>query len=227
LTFGFVPFLCRRPSYRGSRRSSNGCPATKLSKSKLAQLTLTRSVAYLAADRRIHGPEIPLPLAEIDRAVFALMGSPVPSDGGPTGSRAAMVEQMRRIVRSVQASLADSAMRADLNERDFQALVRIVSGDGLNGAEIGRILGMTSSSITELADRLQNARMITRTRSPSDRRLVVLKPTARGRRVIDRALGPTLTAMVTVLEGLDDIELGVVGDFLDQVEHQLLELPDR
>jgi DNA-binding MarR family transcriptional regulator len=225
LTFGFVPFICRRPSYRGSRRSSNGCLVLKLS--KLAQLTLTRSVAHLAVDRRTHAPEIPLPLAEIDRAVFGLMGSPVSSDRGPAGSRAAMVEQMRRIVRSVQASLADSAMQAGLNERDFQVLVRIVSADGLSGAEIGRLLGMTSSSITELADRLQNARMITRNRSPSDRRLVVLKPTARGRRVIDRALGPTLSAMVTVLESLDDIELGVVGDFLDQVEHQLLELPNR
>jgi len=138
-----------------------------------------------------------------------------------------MVEQMRRIVRSVQASLADSAMRAGLNERDFQALVRIVSADGLSGAEIGRILAMTSSSITELADRLQKARMITRTPSPSDRRVVVLKPTARGRRVIDRALGPTLTAMATVLEGLADIELGVVSRFLDQVEQQLLELANR
>jgi DNA-binding MarR family transcriptional regulator len=138
-----------------------------------------------------------------------------------------MVEQMRRIVRSVQASLAASAMRAGLNERDFQALVRIVSADGLSGAEIGRILGITSSSITELADRLQNARMITRTRSPSDRRLVVLKPTARGRRVIDRALGPTLTTMDALVESLGDIELGVVSRFLDQVEQHLLELANR
>jgi DNA-binding MarR family transcriptional regulator len=134
-----------------------------------------------------------------------------------------MVEQMRRIVRSVQALLADSAMGAGLNERDFQALVRIVEAAGLSGAELGRILSMTSSSVTELADRLQNAGMITRTRSPSDRRLVVLKPTARGKRVIDRALGPTLAAMVTVLDGLADTELGVVSHFLDQVERQLLE----
>jgi DNA-binding MarR family transcriptional regulator len=138
-----------------------------------------------------------------------------------------MVQQMLRTVRSVQASLAAGAMRAGLNERDFQALVRIVSADGLSGAEIGRMLGITSSSITELADRLQNARMITRTRSPSDRRLVVLKATARGRRAIDLALGPTLAALVTVLEGLADTELGVVSRFLDQVERQLLELANR
>jgi DNA-binding MarR family transcriptional regulator len=138
-----------------------------------------------------------------------------------------MVEQMRRIVRSVQALLADSAMGAGLNERDFQALIRIVEAAGLSGAELGRLLGMTSSSVTELADRLQNAGMITRTRSPSDRRLVVLKPTARGCRVIDRALGPTLAAMATVLDSLADIELGVVSHFLDQVERQLLELPNR
>jgi DNA-binding MarR family transcriptional regulator len=195
--------------------------------SKLAQPALMRSVALLAVHRRNHVPEIPLALAEIDCAVFGLMGSPVSSEHDPAASRAAMLEPMRRMVRSVQASLADSAMRAGLNERDFQALVRIVSADGLSGVEIGRILGMTSSSITELADRLQNARMITRTRSPSDRRLVLLKPTARGRRVIDRALAPTLIAMATVLEGLADSELGVVSRFLDQVEQQLLEPANR
>ena len=223
---GFVPLLWRRPVVLGGlRRGRGGGLFLKLS--KLAQPALTRSVAHLAVDRPTQAPEIPLAHAEIDCAVFGLMGSPVSSELGAAASRAAIVEQMRRIVRSVQASLAASATRAGLNERDFRALVRIVSTDGLSGAEIGRILGITSSSITELADRLQDARMITRTRSSTDRRLVVLKPTARGRRVVARALGPTLTRMATVLEGLADIELGVVSCFLDQVEQQLLEVAGR
>lgn len=131
---------------------------------------------------------------------------------------------MRRIVRSVQALLADNAGQAGLNQSDFQALVRLVAADGLPGAELRRILGMTSSSITELADRLESAKMIARTRSPTDRRLVVLKPTARGRKAVERALGPVLGSMAAALDELTDEEYSVVSRFLDDVAQRLSSL---
>jgi DNA-binding MarR family transcriptional regulator len=96
----------------------------------------------------------------------------------------------------------------------------VVAG-GLTGAEIRRILGVSSSSVTELADRLESAGMIARTRPQSDRRLVVLKPTARGRRAVDRALGPSLAAIATSVDELDERELAVVGPFLRELEGRL------
>jgi DNA-binding MarR family transcriptional regulator len=133
-----------------------------------------------------------------------------------------MIEQMRRVVRSVQAVLAASASDAGLSQSDFQALVRLVAADGMSGADVGRILGVTSSSITELADRLERAGMIARTRALYDRRLVVLKPTAHGRHVVERTLGPVLIAMAAVVDGLQEAELEVVGRFLDEVERGLV-----
>jgi MarR family transcriptional regulator, organic hydroperoxide resistance regulator len=138
-----------------------------------------------------------------------------------------VLKQMRRVTRSVQAVLADSAARVGLSENDFQAMVRVVAGGGLRGAELGRIMGMTSSSITELADRLEHAGLVARTRSNADRRVVVLRATARGSRLVNRALGPVLSAMGAVLDGLDHDELAVVGNFLDLVEHGLLGVADR
>jgi DNA-binding MarR family transcriptional regulator len=139
-------------------------------------------------------------------------------------SRADVLSRMRRVVRTVQAVLSRSALEARLNHSDFQALVRLVAANGLTGAELGRILGLTSSSITELADRLEQVGMLTRARSSSDRRLVVLKPTARGRRVADHALRPTLDAMSEVLEGLSDGELELIDRFLEEVDRRLLAL---
>jgi len=103
--------------------------------------------------------------------------------GGDTlvGRRAEMVEDVRGVARAVLAALVYSAARAGLNQSDFYALVRVVAAEGLTGAEIRRILGVSSSSVTELADRLERAGMVARTRPQSDRRLVVLQPTARGR----------------------------------------------
>jgi DNA-binding MarR family transcriptional regulator len=155
-------------------------------------------------------------------------GSPASGDHGLAARQAELVEQIRRVTRAVQAVLTHLAAHADLSQGDFQALVRVVAADGLTGAELRRILGVTSSSISELADRLERSRMITRTRPRSDRRLVVLKPTARGRRAVEDALNPVLAAMAGVVDGLADDDLLVISRFLRDVEGTLDEIaPER
>jgi MarR family transcriptional regulator, organic hydroperoxide resistance regulator len=142
-------------------------------------------------------------------------------DDGLAERRAEVVEQVRGVSRAVQAALVYSAARAGLNQGDFQVLVRVVVAGGLTGGEIRRILGVSASSVTELADRLEGAGMVARTRPRSDRRFVVLKPTARGRRAVDRALGPALAAITTLVDELGEQELAVVGRFLDELEDRL------
>jgi len=144
-----------------------------------------------------------------------------PGDDGLAERRAELFEQVRGVARAVLAALVYSAARASLNQSDFHALVRVVVAEGLTGAEIRRILGMSSSSVTELADRLESAGMVVRTRLQSDRRLVVLKPTARGRRAVQRALGPALVAIATVVDELGEQELSVVSRFLHELEGRL------
>jgi DNA-binding MarR family transcriptional regulator len=131
------------------------------------------------------------------------------------------------VTRSVQAVLTHLAGQAGLNQSDFQALVRLVAADGMTGAELRRILGVTSSSITELADRLERDGMIARTRRRSDRRLVVFEPTSRGRDAVERALSPVLAAMGTVVGSLAEDDLVIVSRFLGEVEAALSELVTR
>ena len=151
-------------------------------------------------------------------------GSPVSGDHRLAARQAQVIEQIRRVTRAVQAVLTDLAAHTELSQSDFQALVRLVAADGLTGAELRRILGVTSSSITELADRLERSQMITRTRPRSDRRLVVLKPTALGRRAVEHALSPVLAAMSTVVTALADEELVVVTRFLRDIEDTLRDI---
>jgi len=138
-----------------------------------------------------------------------------------------MLEQLRRLTRSVRGVLADSAAEVGLSENDFQALIRVVAADGLTGAELCRMLDMTSSSMTELADRLERAEMIRRTRSEADRRVVLLRPTARGKRRVERALRPLLSAVGAVLDSLEGEDLEAVARFLDRIEEGLLTIARR
>ena len=41
-----------------------------------------------------------------------------------------MIGQVRGLLRSVRALLAETAAKAGLNQTDFQALVRLVAADG-------------------------------------------------------------------------------------------------
>lgn len=154
-------------------------------------------------------------------------GPPASGEYSLATRQAELLDQIRRVTRSVQTVFTHLAGRADLNQSDFQALVRLVAADGLTGAELRRILGVTSSSITELADRLERDGMIARTRRRSDRRLVVFEPTEAGRRAVERALGPVLGAMGTVVGGLSEEELVVVSRFLVDVEGALGEIATR
>jgi DNA-binding MarR family transcriptional regulator len=153
-------------------------------------------------------------------------GSPA-SGEGLAARQAEVVQQIRSVTRSVQTVFTHIAGRAELNQSDFQALVRLVAADGLTGAELRRILGVTSSSITELADRLERDGMIARTRPRSDRRLVVFEPTEAGRHAVERALSPVLAVMGTVVGRLAEEELVIVSRFLVDVEEALGEVAAR
>jgi len=130
---------------------------------------------------------------------------------------------MRDTVRTVQYFLAASARSSRMSQTDFAALLRIVTANGLAGAELRRVLGMTSSSVTELADRLEAGALIARTRSASDRRMVLLKPTALGRRTVDQAVGPLLESLMGLVDRLADAERAAFAAFLREVGHVVSE----
>lgn len=155
------------------------------------------------------------------------VGASVSGDHGLGARQASVIEQIRVLARSLQVALADSASRAGLSQGDFQALIRLVVADGLSGAALRRILRVSSSSVSELADRLERAGMIVRARRPSDRRVVVLRPTRRGRRVVERATAPVLATMAGVVRGFSEAELEVVSRFLDDVDRGLGEISSR
>jgi DNA-binding MarR family transcriptional regulator len=162
-----------------------------------------------------------------DAAPGVQEGPPASGEDGLAARQAELVDQIRRVTRSVQTVFIHLAGRAELNQSDFQALVRLVAADGLTGAELRRILGVTSSSITELADRLERDGMIARTRRRSDRRLVVFEPTEAGRRAVERALSPVLAVMGSVVGRLAEEELVTVSRFLADVEDALGEVATR
>jgi DNA-binding MarR family transcriptional regulator len=137
---------------------------------------------------------------------------------------AASPEGLRDLIlgfsRAVVEVWSGAAASVRLVNNDLTALSQLVSRESMTGVELRRALGFSSSSITELADRLERSGMITRSRQTRDRRVVVLKPTAKGKRTVVRALGP-VDAMLSELildRGVKDCE---------RAAYFLLEITDR
>jgi DNA-binding transcriptional ArsR family regulator len=89
----------------------------------------------------------------------------------------------------------------------------------LTAGELARATGLTTASITGVADRLEEAGYVRRERDPADRRRVVI------RLVLDRALtdvAPVFLPMIRAWQELasryDDSELGLIADFYRQME---------
>jgi DNA-binding MarR family transcriptional regulator len=84
----------------------------------------------------------------------------------------------------------------------------------LTGAQLGSMLRLRSSSITESADRLETAGLLKRSAHPTDRRSVLLVSTARGQRLVERALGPSLRRLASRSASTDDDARQLIGEFL-------------
>jgi DNA-binding MarR family transcriptional regulator len=135
-----------------------------------------------------------------------------------------MLLVMRQIARAVLAIVADGARFAGLNQNAYIALLRIVAGDEITAADLKRILGLSGGSATEVADRLEQHGLIFRKRRPGRRR-VLLRPTAKGRRMAERTIGPVIAELGDAVSGLNGEELAAVGSFLRNVARALGDAP--
>jgi DNA-binding MarR family transcriptional regulator len=135
-------------------------------------------------------------------------------------------EGLRRLIQSVcraNGNAWESAgRRAELVSNDIAALSSVVDEQQMTGVELRQASGLTSSSVTELADRLERARLISRSRGNHDRRLVMIKPTAKGQRAVTRALGPLHARLSEVEKRHDAEELEKLAEFLVEINDALV-----
>jgi DNA-binding MarR family transcriptional regulator len=83
--------------------------------------------------------------------------------------------------------------------------------------QLGRELGLSSASVSEMVDRLERAGYVRRERDEADRRRVLVHLTGTSRDMARSVLAPLLDRLQRALAARDDDELGVIADFLREV----------
>lgn len=96
-----------------------------------------------------------------------------PSAGTPFESLAVSFRVIRRLV-------ADQLSADDLAVTDFWALSWMCDGV-TSPTALGHLLALTPAGMTQLLDRLENRKLVSRAPNPGDRRATVLVLTAKGR----------------------------------------------
>ena len=99
---------------------------------------------------------------------------------------------------AVSAAVArETEDAAGISAAEFGVLLRLVRtpGEHLRMTELAESSGLSTSGMTRLVDRLESEGLVERASCPTDRRGMEAKLTAKGRRVVQRALPAHLASL--------------------------------
>ena len=132
---------------------------------------------------------------------------------------AAFGEGFRKTSSLMQLLGQAAADRIGLNATDLNCLNILSFSGEMTAGELARATGLTTASITGVADRLEEAGYVRRERDPKDRRRVVI------RLVLERALHdvapvflPLVLGWQAVVTRYSDDELRLIVEFYGQME---------
>jgi DNA-binding MarR family transcriptional regulator len=114
-------------------------------------------------------------------------------------------------------------LELNMSTPQLKALLLISEEEGIRMRELARKLGGSFSNATVLVDRLVDRGLVKRLAEPQDRRVVLVRATEEGRRLIERLITSWRTLSAPLLEALAPEDLATVQKAL----HVLLEAARR
>jgi DNA-binding MarR family transcriptional regulator len=118
----------------------------------------------------------------------------------------AVLARVTRLARLLEREQREFAGRFDLEPGEFDVLATLRRAGSANG--------MTAGAITNRIDRMEAKDLVRRVADANDRRVVRIRLTDRGRRLVDGMLAEHMELYSRLLEPLDDDTKAVVADAL-------------
>jgi DNA-binding MarR family transcriptional regulator len=133
----------------------------------------------------------------------------------------------RRAFRALRSLRGRDTHRGDeVGHAQFELLLELHIRGPLHAGELAEAVGASAATVSGMLDHLCAAELVERTRSDSDRRLVVVKLTRRGRRKVEARKALWRRRWEESLEGLDEDELRVAARVLGQISDIFAERPE-
>lgn len=128
-----------------------------------------------------------------------------------------VVFRVKRLARAFERGTARNFRRHGVDPAEFDLLATLRrAGEPyrMSAGALGRALMITSGSVTNRVDGLEDRGLIRRTDDPGDRRGVLVELTPKGLRVVDAALEHHVEAERGLLEGLTAAQRAQLADLL-------------
>jgi DNA-binding MarR family transcriptional regulator len=149
---------------------------------------------------------------------------------GETAGRQAAVTELgvafRRAFRSLRSLRGRDTHRGDeLGHAQFELLGELYAGGPMHAGELAEAVAASAATVSGMLDHLCASDLVERTRSETDRRIVVVKLTRRGRRKVEARKALWQHRWQEALEGLDDDELRTATVVLERISGIFSERP--
>lgn len=124
----------------------------------------------------------------------------------------------RRAFRSLRSLRGRDTHRGDeIGHAQFELLIELYVNGAMQAGELAEAVEASAATVSGMLDGLSEAELVERTRSETDRRIVVVKLTRRGRRKVEARKAVWQRRWQEALEGLDDEELLIAARVLERI----------
>ena len=108
------------------------------------------------------------------------------------------------------------AERVGLNATDYRCWQALTGAGAISAGQLAELAGLTTSAITGILDRLENAGLVTRRPDTRDRRRVIVEPVQERRTEIAPLYASVYRATTKLFSQYDEAEMAVILRFLEQ-----------
>ena len=123
---------------------------------------------------------------------------------------AEIMQSLRRIFKAIQDYSYEVSDKFGTTGPQLWALKTISQNESLSLGELGRRMYLHPSTITGLIDRLEKKGLVERDRDQTDRRVIKLRLTSKGKGLVKRAPNPIQGKMIYGLRKLKRKELNSI-----------------
>jgi len=129
-----------------------------------------------------------------------------------------ILQAIRRIMRGIDTYSRSLIAAHELTTPQLICLLNIIENDNrTTPTRIAREIYLSPSTVIGILDRLEQKDLIRRTRDKSDRRVVNISATAKGRGVAEKAPSPLQDSLAASLSGLPQKEQATISRSLERI----------
>jgi DNA-binding MarR family transcriptional regulator len=129
----------------------------------------------------------------------------------------AILSSLRRIARAIDIHSRQLSVQHGVTTPQLICLLTLAEDGPMTGTLLAQRLYMSPSTVNGVINRLEDKKLVQRTRETTDRRVVRITLTPRGHRLLVRAPSPLQQHLVDALAALPEKELADIEDSLNRV----------